>query len=203
MDETVWYKLKFITFSVVLCGLAVTIFPAVTCSKTCGISTAFLIPPRSEFRGNYVNRVFEYSLVIPSGFTGYDAAGLANHHGVSIPVGEPPESAILVNGQANSLEYRTPEDLAHQIPQFMRQEGKHLITKKVMKSRLGELAAVQIVVRYRCPGSEKQYIQDYTIALSPHRETLYEITLESDTNSYDRGRSILGALLNSWRYIGP
>ena len=197
------YNLRFVTFSAFVCALAVTLFPTVTCSNTCGISTAFLIPPRSEFRGNYVNKVYQYSLVIPSGFTGYDVAGPANHHGITIAVGEPPESAILINGEANSLEYGAPEDLAGQITKFMHQEGKRLIAKKVSKSRLGELPAAQIVVWYSCPGSKKQYVQDYTIALSPHKDTLYEITLESDTNSYGRGRSILGELLSSWRYIGP
>jgi hypothetical protein len=202
MDETLRDKLRLVSFFLVVYGLAATLSPAARCT-TCGISTAFLIQPRSEFRGNYVNKVYEYSLVIPPGFTGYDVAGLANHHGVGIAVGEPPESAIFVNGEANSLEYGTPEDLARQIPQFMRQEGKHLIANKVTKSQLGKLTAVQIVVWYRCAGSENKYVQDYTIALSPHGDTLYEITLESDTKSYDRDRGILDELLKSWRYIGP
>jgi hypothetical protein len=55
--------------------------------------------PRSryEYRGQYVNLSYEYSVKIPKGGAAYDGRNEANHSGFGLAFGEAPQGYIFTN----------------------------------------------------------------------------------------------------------
>ena len=160
-------------------------------------------PPRSryEYRGQYINRAYEYSVKIPKGFTAYDGRNEANHSGFGIALGEPPQSYIFVRGEHNSLEYDTPRQAAIKDVEFLRRQGKKIESETITESSLGTLDAVLLVVNYTCPGSAGQYTQSSIMALGPDKRFLYTLELYSPTNRYERDRAVLEGIIKSWKTI--
>ena len=164
---------------------------------------SFLNTPRREFRGPYINRTFGYSVVIPKTLGGYDGSDPATaQHGFGILVGDPPQGYLVINGEANSLDETAPVDAALRALQYLRSEGKQIESTSIKAAKLGSLQGVQLVVTYSCHGSGNRYVQAATFALSPKKDTLFEVTLYDAEDQYSRDRSTLESILRSWRYVG-
>lgn len=158
--------------------------------------------PRSEWRGRYVNEVYWYSVSIPENLTGYDVAPPAPLHGFGIALGDSPQSYIFVDGASNSLEFDAPIDAALRELEYSRKRGKKIESATISGSHLGGLDAILLSMQYSCPGSNEVYAQASTFALSPDRNRIYEITLYSLLNRYDRDRKVLNQILKSWKFTG-
>jgi hypothetical protein len=158
-------------------------------------------PPRSEYRGRYVNRYHEYSVVIPKGLAAYDVPDPANHEGFGLALGNPPESYIFVRGVHNSLEYEAPEEAARRTVEYLRQDGAQVESEKISRSYLGALDSVQLVVTYTCPGSLDSYIRSSITALSVDKSFLYELEIYSPAKRYERDRPVLDQIIKSWKVI--
>lgn len=160
-------------------------------------------PPRSryEYRGQYVNWAYKFSVKIPKGLTAYDGRDEANHSGFGLAVGEPPQSYIFVRGEHNSLGYDTPRQAATQDVEHLRQAGNKIESETITESYLGTLEAALLVVNYTCPGSTDRYIQSSITAISPDKRFLYTLELYSPSNRYESDRAILDEILKSWKII--
>ncbi|HEY0324300.1 MAG TPA: hypothetical protein VGC66_25360 [Pyrinomonadaceae bacterium] len=156
-------------------------------------------PPRSQYRGRYVNGSYQYSVVIPRGFIAYDVPDPANHHGFGLAFGKPSQSYIFVNGEYNSLEYNTPVEAAMRAVEYLRQDGAQVEPETITKSNLGTLDAAHLVVIYSCPGSSKQYVLSSIIALSADKGFLYQLEIYSPANQYERDKSVLDQIIKSWK----
>lgn len=153
----------------------------------------------TRYLGQYKNEAYEYSIRIPDMLAGYDQS-TPPHHGFGIAFGSPPESYISVYSQANSLEYKTPMDRAIQLLEYLREDGKEIESVSVTRSQLGTLGAVFFVTTYSCGGSAQKYVKASTIALSPSKGTLYEVTLYTVAERYNRDRIVFEQLVKSWKY---
>lgn len=157
--------------------------------------------PRYSYRGEYVNRAYEYAVMLPEGLTAYDGRDQANHEGFGLALGEPPQSFIFVRGEHNSLEYETPRDAATQMAEWMREEGKQVESATVSDTRLGELDAALLEVSYACPGSSDRHRRSSLMALGPDRRFLYTVELYSPAARYESDRAVLDEIINSWKTL--
>ena len=158
-------------------------------------------PPRSEYRGQYVNRAYHYSVKVPEGLTAYDVPDPANHEGFGLAFGEPPQSYVFVRGEHNSLEYDTPREAATRSVEYLHRGGKKVESETTFKSHLGTLDAVLLVASYTCPASAERYILSAIVALSPDKRFVYELDLYSLASRYDTDRTLLNRILKSWKVM--
>jgi hypothetical protein len=160
--------------------------------------------PRYEYRGQYVNRAYEYSVVIPKGIIAYDGRNETNHSGFGLALGERSQSFIFVRGEHNSLEYDTPREAATQAVEWMRQGGKEVESVTISESHLGELNSALLVVSYTCRGSLKHYKRSSLMALGPDKRFLYTLEIYGPADQYESDRTVLDKIIKSWKVIsGP
>jgi hypothetical protein len=160
-------------------------------------------PPKAryEYRALYVNKAYQYSIVIPKGLTAYDGRSEPNHQGFGIALDDSLQSFIFVRGENNSLGHDTAHEAAKQDAKYLQQAGKKIESETISKSNLGALDAVQLVVTYTCSGSSDRHIQSSVMALSPDKRFLYTIELDSPTNRYDQYQAVLAQVIKSWKPI--
>ncbi len=179
-----------------------TLFGALSSARCELVPKALLEGPKAEFTGVYTNESYGYSVVIPDDRKAYDAPDPYPHHGVWFILGDPPQSYIVVQGEANSLEYRRPIDAANQFVKYLREHGKRIESTTITRFRLGGLLATRVVVHYTCSDSSTKYVTDATFALSPDRSPIFEVTLYTSANRFGGDRPVLDQILKSWKYIG-
>ncbi len=80
-------------------------------------------------------------------------------------------------------------------------DGAAVFAFTITQSHLGELSAVRLVVRYTCPGSKDRFVRDSTIALKGQL-WVYEVTLYSRAERFDRDAAVMNEVLKSWKYTG-
>lgn len=157
--------------------------------------------PRYAYRGRYVNRAYEYTVLIPGGLTGYDGRDEARHDGFGLALGEPPRSFIFVQAEPNSAEYETPREVAALRLEWMREGGKQIETATITESRLGTLNSALLVVSYTCPGSSERQRRVSMLALGPGKDSLYTLELYSPDSRYESDRVVLDELIKSWKLL--
>jgi hypothetical protein len=159
-----------------------------------------------KFSGLYENGAYEYSAKIPLSYVGYDAAtgGGSNHRGFSLTLGEAPRSYILVWAEPNNSYASSPFDDAVDSLSLMHggEEREHLSGLTVTQSHLGRLSALRLLVKYTCSGSNDHYVRVSTVAVSPDKRLVYEITLWSRAERFEPDVAVLDEILKSWKYIG-
>lgn len=158
-------------------------------------------PPRTEFRGRYVNRPYRYSVVIPKGLTAYDVPDPANHHGFGIALGEVLQSFIFVEGEYNSAEYKTAREGARERIDLLRRDGGKIESQTISESHLGTLNAVRLELIYSCQGSADRYRLSSIFALSPSKGVLYTLEIYSPADRYDSDRAVLDRIMKSWKML--
>lgn len=153
---------------------------------------------RTEYHGRYVNRTYEYSVVIPAQYTAYDVPDPANHQGFGLVLSKMPQTYIFVRGEPNSLEYQTLREAIGQITEWLRQKGRKAVSQMVTDSHLGPLDAVLVETSYTCSGSPQTYSLTSVLALSTNRRFLYTVELYSKANQYKHYRAVLNRIRRSW-----
>jgi len=154
----------------------------------------------TAFRGTYANEAWGYSLEIPPGLAGYNPSA-GPQHGFGIILGRR-QGYILVNGEANSLEYEDPAEAAVAELRSLVEEKSRIVSARITPVNLGKLKASQLVVTYTCEGSAERYVLVATYALGPKKTPLYEIWLDSSEARHPDYRGVLDSMLKSWRYTG-
>ena len=76
-------------------------------------------------------------------------------------------------------------------------------SSKITEAQLGELKAALLVATYTCPGSSEGFVKASMLAISPNKSKLYEITLYAHADRFQDDRSVLDALVKSWKHLDP
>jgi hypothetical protein len=155
---------------------------------------------RREYRGDYENKAYGYSVVIPANLVGYDGVNPFYQHGFGMLLGAEPQSYVFVNGEPNSLEFARPVDAASQFLKYLGKDGK-VESSKITESQLGPLKAALLVATYTCPGSTERYVRASLVAISPDKSNLYEVTLYARSDRFEQDRAVLDALAKSWKHL--
>lgn len=173
------------------------------CDDLSGFKQLMTGPLRSryEYRGQYVNWAYKYSVRIPKGLTAFDGRDQARHNGFALGLGNASQSVIFVSGDPNSMEYNTPREATVRDVEFLRQQGKKIESETISELHLGTLNAVLLVVIYTCPGSGDRYVLSSIMALSSDQRFLYELELYSPANRYESDRAVQNRILKSWKLI--
>lgn len=162
----------------------------------------FSKPGWHEWKDEYVNLAWRYSVVIPRGLIGLSSQPPNPQHGFSILLGGRKQSYISVAGHANSLEYQLPVDYAIDHLIDLRKGGKLVTMVRLSQMRLGNIPAIRTVVRYNCPGSEESYMNEFVTAIS-NDQIVYEMDFYSYESRYVSDRNVLEQILSSWKHLGP
>jgi hypothetical protein len=155
-----------------------------------------------EYRGSYENKAYGYSVMIPTDLVGYDGANPFYQQGFGLLLGSEPQSYVFVNAEPNSLEFARPADAASRFLDYLRKHGGKLESSKVTESQLGTLKAALLVANYTCPGSTERYVRASVVAISPDKSMLYEVTLFAHSARFEQDRTVLDALVKSWKHLG-
>jgi hypothetical protein len=155
-----------------------------------------------EYRGQYENKAFGYSVVIPTDLVGYDGVNPFYQQGFGIPLGVEPKSYVLVNGEPNSLEFGRPADAVSRFLEYLRKHGSKVESSKITESQLGTLKSALLVATYTCPGSTERYVRASVVAISPDKSMLYEVTLFAPSGRFEQDRAVLDAMVKSWKHLG-
>jgi hypothetical protein len=158
-----------------------------------------------EYRGTYENLAYRYSVVVPADFVGYDDINPFYWHGFGTVVGTEQPSYLFVNGEPNSLEFTRPSDAAARQLKYLQWHHHKVDRSEITELQVDQLKAALLTVAYACPGSTKKYVMSSMVAISPDQSTLYEVTIYSHADRFERDQPIFNAVVKSWRYIpeGP
>jgi hypothetical protein len=155
-----------------------------------------------KYTGHYSNAAWGYGVTIPRSMAGYDGAEQPSHHGFGMTIGAEPKSYITMNGEANSLDYESPVDVALKHLSFLRSDQKQIQSIQITSRRLGNLPAAEMIVTYSCPESPERYTMSAVFALGPGKGPVYEAILYSRAYRYLSDRRVFDEMLKSWRYTG-
>lgn len=194
-------RIKMKSFNkIVLCLL--TLF-ATNITQRAGACDIGQLPEKAgvEYHGQYENKTWGYSVLIPKSLIGYDSSA-GPHHGFNLVLSEDRTSYIFVNGEANTLEFKDSRDQAAQQVKYLRLQNRKIESVKTISRLIGNLPATEIVIMYSCPKSSERYIQDSIMALGPRREPSYEVTLHTPRERFPVDHAVLLGILKSWKYTG-
>ena len=172
--------------------------PPQACSA---VPLPLLDEPRLRFSETYANETWGFALAIPHGMTAYGQTS-PPYHGVWFVLGDRPHGSVVVSGEANSLEFKTPRAAARDQLGMLRKEGKKIEANSLTASRLGVLSAARMETRYRCNGDPAKYVELYVVALSPHKGPLYDLVLTTTVDRLGEDRAIFEGILRNWKLIG-
>jgi hypothetical protein len=158
-----------------------------------------------EYRGTYENLAYRYSIVIPADFVGYDDINPFYWHGFGTVVGTEQPSYLFVNGEENSLEFIRPSDAASRQLKYLQWHHHKVEKSEITELQVDRLKAARLMATYRCPGSTNKYVMSSMVAISPDKSMLYEVTIYSSVDHFQRDRPTFDAVVKSWKYIpeGP
>lgn len=158
-----------------------------------------------EYRGTYENLAYRYSVLIPADFVGYDDINPFYWHGFGTVVGTEQPSYLFVNGEPNSLEFTRPSDAASRQLKYLQWHHHKVERSEVTELQVDQLKAALLTATYACPGSTKKYVMSSMVAISPDKSMLYEVTIYSHADRFERDKPIFDAVVKSWKYIpeGP
>lgn len=157
---------------------------------------------KRDYKGVYTNDAYGYSVVIPEHHVGYASVDPLYQHGFGIILEPRPRGYLLVNGEANSLEYVSSAIAAKESLKFLRRHAAKVESTKIRQTRLGKLPAAFVLATYTCSGSTERFVKASSLALSPDKRTVYEVTLYAAANRYRDNRALFNQLLRTWRYTG-
>jgi hypothetical protein len=143
--------------------------------------------------------------VIPTDLVGYDDIDPFYWHGFGTVVGAEQPSYVFVNGEPNSLEFTHPSDAASRLLKYLQWHHNKVERSDITESQVDQLKAAMLVATYTCSGSTKKYVMSSMVAISPNNSTLYEVTIYSHADRFERDRPTFDAVVKSWKYIpeGP
>jgi len=158
-----------------------------------------------EFRGTYENLAYRYSVVIPADFVGYDDVNPFYWHGFGTVVGTEHPSYVFVDGEPNSLEFARASDAASRRLKYLQWHHHKVERSQITELQVDQLKAALLIATYACPGSTTKYVMSSMVAISPDKSMLYEVTIYSHADRFERDKPIFDAVVKSWKYIpeGP
>jgi hypothetical protein len=157
--------------------------------------------------GSYENYVYGYSVKLPAGMVGMASPPPAPQHGFGIDLDNPrstdwihepdfPKSYLYVDGCYNSMEYAGVNDAVRSHLSALRENGKNVRVLSRTATSLGGLRAARVVTHYEEDGEEM--VSDEVVAIGGGADVVFTLALSTPLSKYERDKSALEALRNSW-----
>lgn len=160
--------------------------------------------PRNEFKRHYENNSYGYAVDIPNGLIAYDTGAEAvAHHGFGIPLGDNPQSYLMVYAEPNSLGFPSAAAAAKGFLDDTRKSMGSIVSSRHIETRLGRLPATRVIVTYSCGTPSDTYVADSTFALGRGGEPLFQVSLWSRQERYPKEQRVLAHILKSWSHLPP
>lgn len=164
--------------------------------------------PVYSYKGKYENAVWGYSIEIPKGYTG----GLyqdpdAPQHGIGVIISWEPRSYIYFSGEANSLEDKETDKPLDAFGycifglNMVREYAKDVRSFEMRKSKLGSFNAYQYAIRYTCPKSSQERIEETIVTVPALSGIVYRVTLETTTDRFKEDHKVFLKFIRTWRKI--
>jgi hypothetical protein len=160
------------------------------------------------YKGIYANGAYGYSIEIPKGHTGglyQDPA--APQHGIQVILSWKPRSNIYFSGHANSLENKETDKPLDAFGYCLyglntvREYAKDVKSFEMRKSKLGSFNSYQYTIRYTCPKSSQERIEETVVAIPKGRGLVYRVTLETTMNRFKKDHKVFHKMVSSWCMI--
>jgi len=155
-------------------------------------------PDMRHFTGAYYNPNYGYSVIIPKGLTGHDAAPPAPHHGFGIVLSWEPRAYVYVDGSYNSSELESIEDVETQHLTWLKEESGKIDSVDHIVTNLGSLEARRFIALHTCPQVGGNFIDDYIFAFSKNKDIIYTVALLTTEARYKKDKRVLEQLIKTW-----
>jgi hypothetical protein len=166
----------------------------------CGTPQGFDQAPEHARSGRYVNRTYGYSLTIPAGLTAYtDQSG--PERDLLIVLSQAPRASLSVSAAYDVFFDITAQGVHRRDINTIRLHDA-LLSDQAEGAALAHVAGARYVMSLQCQGATQTTVHDEIIVLR-NRE-IYRLELQSSPQRYEADRSLLEAMLHSWRWeIAP
>lgn len=131
----------------------------------------------------------------------------APQHGIQVILSWEPRSVIYVDGSANSLE---DNSTGKPLDSFgycifglntIREYAKKIYSFEMRRSKLGVHDAYQYIVRYACPATSQERIEESVVAIPKERGIVYRVTLETTPEKFNHDHKVFFKVVSKWRMI--
>lgn len=139
------------------------------------------------FNGYYYNCEFGYSVFIPKNLT---AIGDSNEkqpvqsRGVCILLSQKPFEYISVNGDFNSAERKSINEITNLYIDCVKENASVINSIKMYQTKLNGYGAKRLIVKAKCSNKNREVIYDYFLVLNSKRQMMYEIAMVVDSKNY-------------------
>ncbi len=161
---------------------------------------------RRVFRGRYYNRQYGYSVTIPKGLVGTNAADPAPDHGIGITLSEQPKAHIWTSAYyIGDPEASVDKDVDNFIEYTKKYDASWLEVLGREPARLHNLPAVRAVLRYQARETGEVMINDSVTAFRTGAETgvpdgiTYAVGLSTPESRYPQDKAVYEQVVGSWR----
>jgi hypothetical protein len=158
-------------------------------------------PREVDVTGQYLNRVYFYSLSIPPGLRGIRPGAPAPQHGISIELAPGIDDRILIDASYNSAELESIETMASSAMRSFVEAG--LIPVSTTSTQLAGMTARESTLVRRDGKSRINYVRSLT-AFRPGREKevgmIYSIQLEQKLETA-AGQQAFASIVRSFQLV--
>lgn len=152
-------------------------------------------------RGQYTNYEYGYTVSIPKGFVGISDPSPQPQHGFGITLSKQPKAEILVGGTYNAAEYESLDEAVDADLDWLKKQVTELEVLKRAPTTLGNLQAMQLMVRYKSPASGETMMRDLITAIRNRKEEtgiVYEIGLTTPEARHDEDSKVFDQVVKTW-----
>ena len=142
----------------------------------------------------YFNYAEGFSVAIPKGLRGRRGQSAGPERGVSIPLSRDCTGVVVVYGNPNSLEWRSPAAAIVEKAESAIKDDPQAEVRRYM-TRLGRLKAAGVNVRRRA----NSQVEETVVAFRPGGGPVYTARLRTTVARYKRDRAVFRAVLRGFR----
>jgi len=186
-----------------LCVMTASAIPSLSDKQTPRSHSAHENRNEQMWRGEYVNSVYGYSMIIPKGFVAIGPPAPWPQHGVDIQLTRTSDAHIFTNGDFSASDYQSLEAVVTSDLEDAKNSRTSLIVANRGARRLGPLRAIETVFKYKDNSSTETIVEQRITAIRPRRESeesiLYTLRLRTTEVRYSHDRQVFSHILKSWR----
>jgi hypothetical protein len=147
-----------------------------------------------QVAGRYTNFAEGFSVQVPNAYVGRRGVQSGPERGVSIALASNCEAFIVLYGEPNSLEWKSPEEGLQRLVTDAT-EADASVRSRNHVARLGRLTAAGVTMSQS--GSDQ--IEETVMAFRPHGSPVYTATLVSSKGRYRQDKATLEQVLSTFR----
>lgn len=158
----------------------------------------------TTYSGEYKNRKFGYSALIPPQMKGISEVPASLEGGILIKLAPIPEHYIWLGGSYNTARYNSLPSAANAHVEWLTNEGAKILSVERRPARLGNISAQRLVIKYKTPESDTTRIEDLVLAirLQPNEYGIvYQVEMRTAESDYSKDVGSFNQIVRSWRAV--